>query len=189
MTCAPMQVTYQNEPNDYLQYCRYRMASNPKAARGLSILFVLVFVPILAFFSLLVGVVEGTATGITIAVVGLVVGVIAERITYGRRGEFLAKATFERSLRDDPYWYRRITLTISPERVAWQTDLGEGSFLWPAIHHVVEDDGLAYFCVGKNSILWVVPNRAFATDQQYRQFVTAAMNWAGEDVIVADVVE
>ncbi len=84
-----------------------------------------------------------------------------------------------RSFRQNPRFFERRSLEITPALIAARTESHAGSTAWHAVEWIVEHREHVFFYISKTEA-YILPKRAFADERQYQEFLDTARHYHAE---------
>jgi hypothetical protein len=93
-----------------------------------------------------------------------------------------SRLTVRRSLktvRHNPRFFQKKTMTISPEGLSVREQSGESTTHWHAVVWVIEHGEYAFFYLTERAAV-ILPKRAFADGRQFEEFVDTARHYHAE---------
>ena len=168
-----MTLSYTTTEDDILALNRYYTQSFPPIRQRLMrlrIFYALLFGSSIVFFAYLFD--KRHQILPAIIVLALICGVLLFiAFPFGQR--FLARSTTYRAIRMGRYKgiLGQQTLTVTPEALITQTEMGEGKYHWTAFVHTGQTATHLFLFVNTASAL-IIPKRAFSDDATYQSLLS-----------------
>jgi hypothetical protein len=175
-----MEVEFALRPDDVLAFHRYYLERQPRPG-GRQWIWVLVAVPLLAYMWYRYR--EWNAADYTLPLLVSIWFFAVIVILLVQRGRIRTRILGQlRRQLDDP-WHKKLLgwrrLSITPEGITYTAKLTSATARWQAIEQVVVTDEHSFFFTTKTAG-FVLPARAFADDEEFREFVKTARRYRKE---------